>query len=100
MFRYPTPVIRHVVLMKLTDPADAPETAERLRALVGRVPEVLTLDVGLDVMRTEASYDLWLVTTHESTEALAGYQVHPAHEEFRAWVGPRLAARAVVDSEE
>jgi len=46
------------------------------------------------------SYDLWLVTTHDSAETLGAYQVHPAHQVFRDWVGPRLAARAVVDSEE
>ena len=93
-------MIRHVVLMKLTDPADAPETKARLEALLGQVPGLRTLEVGLDVLRTEASYDVWLITTHDSREALAGYQVHPAHEEFRAWVGPRLAARALADSEE
>jgi hypothetical protein len=93
-------VIRHTVLMRFTDPAQAPEAKARLDALLGVVPQLLSLQVDLDVLRTEASYDLWLVTTHDSTEALAAYQVHPAHEEFRAWVGPRLAARAVVDSEE
>ena len=30
---------------------------------------------------------------------LAGYADHPAHQEFLAWVRPRLTARAVVDSE-
>ncbi len=93
-------MIRHVVLMKLTDPADAPEVKTRLEALAGEVPEILTLDVGLDVLRTDVSYDLWLITTHSSRETLAGYQSHPVHEEFRSWVGPRLAARAVVDSEQ
>ncbi len=93
-------MIRHVVLMKLTDPADAPEAKTRLEALAGKVPEILTLEVGLDVLRTDVSYDLWLITTHSSRETLAGYQAHPVHEEFRGWVGPRLAARAVVDSEQ
>jgi hypothetical protein len=92
-------VIRHVVLMKLADPADAPEAKSRLDALSGRIPGLLSLDVGLDVLRTEASYDLSLVTTHETLQGLDDYQVHPEHLEFKAWVGPRLAGRVAVDSE-
>jgi hypothetical protein len=92
-------VIRHVVLMKFHDPADAPEAKTRLEAMAAEIPELLTLEVGLDVLRTPVSYDLSLITTHDSAETLAGYQVHPAHVEFRDWVGARLAERGVVDSE-
>ena len=93
-------MIRHVVLMKFADPADAPEAKTRLEALLPAIPEIRTLEVGLDVLRTEVSYDLWLITTHDSAATLAGYQEHPVHQDFRAWVGPRLAGRVVVDSEE
>lgn len=93
-------MLRHVVLMKLHDPADAPEAKQRLEDLGAQIPEILSLEVGLDVLRTELSYDLWLITTHASREALAAYQEHPVHQEFRQWVGPRMAARAVADSEE
>ena len=99
MFRYATRVIRHVVLMKLTDPADAPETAERLRALAPQIPEIRSLDVGLDGVGSDVSWHLALTTTHASLDALAAYQQHPVHAEFGAWVRPRLAARAVVDVE-
>ena len=91
-------MIRHVVLMKFTDSDDAPEAKARLEGLPAGIPQVLSLEVGLDVLRTPASYDLALVTTHESTAALQEYQAHPLHEEFGRWVRPRLAARAVVDS--
>lgn len=86
--------------MKLLDPTDAPETRRRLEELPARIQEIDTLQVGLDVLRTPASYDLWLITTHASRDDLERYQSHPVHEEFRSWVGPRLASRAVVDSEE
>jgi hypothetical protein len=92
-------VIRHVVLMKFADPADAPEAKARLEALPAGIPQILSLEVGLDVLRTEASYDLVLVTTHDSTAALQAYQTHPVHEEFGQWARPRLTGRAVVDVE-
>jgi len=93
-------MIRHVVLMKFTDPSDAAEARNRLEALPPDIPQIRTLDVGLDVLRTDASYDLWLITTHDSVEELTAYQDHPVHQVFRQWVGPRLAGRAVVDSED
>ena len=93
-------MIRHVVLLKLHDPHDAPEAKRRLQALATQVPEIRSIEIGLDVLRTDVSYDLWFTTTHDSREDLQAYQAAAAHEDFRAWVGPRLAGRAVVDSED
>lgn len=92
-------MIRHVVLMKFTDPADAPEAAERLRELAGRIEEIADLHVALDMVGSEVSWDLVLTTRHATLADLEGYQAHPVHQEFGGWVRPRLAARAVVDSE-
>jgi hypothetical protein len=92
-------VIRHVVLMRFTDPADAAEAKARLEGLVGVVPDLLSLQVDLDVLRSEASWDLALVSTHADLEGLKAYQVHPAHAAFLEWMRPRLAERASVDAE-
>ena len=92
-------MIRHVVLLKLSDPADAAETVQRLQALAGRCAGLLTMEAGLDVLRTEASYDVALVTTHTDLDGLRAYAEDPVHGEFLAWVRPRLSGRVVVDSE-
>ncbi|MEV0590715.1 Dabb family protein [Nonomuraea cavernae] len=90
-------MLTHVVLMKFADPGDAPEAKKLLEGLRGRVEQIGDLSVGLDVIGSEVSYDLCLTTTHDSAEALRGYQEHPAHLEVATWLRPRLAARAVVD---
>lgn len=92
-------MIRHVVLLRFADPADAPEARSRLLALEGAVPSLRSIEVGLDVLRTEASYDLALITTHDHLDALEAYQTHPAHQDFLGWARPRLSARAVADVE-
>jgi hypothetical protein len=92
-------VIRHVVLMRFADPNDATEVRRRLLALPADIPQILSMDVGLDVLRTEASYDLALETTHESLDALKAYQAHPVHQAFLQWLRPRLRDRVVVDAE-
>jgi hypothetical protein len=92
-------VIRHVVLLKLTDPSLAAEAAKRLEALAGEIPSVRSLEVGVDVLRSDSSYDVALVTTHDDLDGLRAYAEHPAHVEFLAWVRPHLADRVVVDAE-
>jgi hypothetical protein len=91
-------VIRHVVLMRFAEPAHAPEAKARLDALLGVVPELLSLQVDLDVLRTDASWDLALVSTHDDLEALQAYQADPAHVEVIQWLRPLLVDRASVDA--
>ncbi|MFC6879298.1 MULTISPECIES: Dabb family protein [Actinomadura] len=91
-------MLTHLVLMKFTDAADAPRAKELLESLDGRVAEIRELRV-LDVVGSEPSFDLCLITGHASVAELAGYQRHPAHLEVASWLRPRLADRAVVDYE-
>jgi hypothetical protein len=92
-------VITHTVLISFTEPADVAEAKSRLEALPPQIDAIRSLWVGLDVVRTESSYDLVLVTTHDDVAGLVAYQGHPVHQEFLAWLKPRLAARAVVDAQ-
>lgn len=92
-------MITHVVLLKLIDPEDRGEAKTRLEALPERIVEIQSLAVGLNIVGSPSSYDVCLTTTHDSVEALQSYQDHPVHQDFLAWVRPRLSARAVVDSE-
>ena len=92
-------MIRHIVLMTFTDPDDAQEARSRLEALPADIPEILSLDVGLDVVGSDVSAHLALTTTHASLDTLRAYQDHPVHAEFGQWVRPRLAARQVVDAQ-
>jgi hypothetical protein len=61
-------VIRHIVLLKLTDPSLLDEASSRLKALAGQIPSLLSLDVSLDVLRSDSSSDLCLVTTHDDLD--------------------------------
>jgi hypothetical protein len=90
-------LITHVVLMKFADQANAAEARTRLDALPAQIPHIRDLTVGLDVVRAEVSWDLCLVTTHDSLDELKAYQAHPAHVEFGGWLRPLLASRATVD---
>lgn len=86
-------------MMTFLDAADAAEAKARLEDLPSQIPQLLTLEVHLDTLRTDVSADLALVTTHDSPQTLTEYQQHPVHEAFGQWVRPRLSARVVVDAE-
>lgn len=75
-------MITHVVLFKLKD--NSPEAVERtaavLRAMEGQIEQLQSIEVGIDVLHSERSYDIALITKHESMADLEGYQVHPVHK--------------------
>jgi hypothetical protein len=96
-------MIRHIVMWKLRaedgdgKAAAIGEIRGALEPLVGVIPGLRSLIVRADVATTDGNWDAVLVSEHDSTEALDGYQVHPEH--VRAAAVPRGHAieRAVVD---
>ncbi|WFE28129.1 Dabb family protein [Solwaraspora sp. WMMD791] len=90
-------MLTHVVLMRLTDAADAPRARQLLAGLAADVPQCRSLVVGADVGHGPYSWDLALISTHDDAAGLAAYQAHPRHLEVVGWLGPRLAERAIVD---
>ncbi|MFD2613328.1 Dabb family protein [Paenibacillus gansuensis] len=76
-------MITHIVCFKLKD--RSPEAVEVTRQVLlnmeGKIPQLKSIEVGADVLHTERSYDLALVTKFDSLEDLNAYQVHPVHQE-------------------
>ncbi|CDN44500.1 MULTISPECIES: Dabb family protein [Paenibacillus] len=75
-------MLTHIVFFRLKDrSADSVErTASVLRGMEGRIEVLRHLEVGVDVVHSERSYDIALVTRFDSLEALGEYQVHPVHQ--------------------
>ena len=99
-------MITHIVIWRLKNRENETAREETARAIKqkienmrGKIPGLLRIEGGVDFSRTSASCDVALYAELESREALAGYHVHPAHEEFKAFVGPHLSERYLVDYE-
>ncbi|WP_438445802.1 Dabb family protein [Gorillibacterium sp. sgz5001074] len=91
-------MLRHVVFFKLKNPTPEvlQETKNVLLGMKGKIPEILDIEVGIDVVRSERSYDVALITTFESLEAMNAYQVNPVHVEVGKYIaGVRESAFAV-----
>ncbi|QAY66445.1 Dabb family protein [Paenibacillus protaetiae] len=75
-------MITHIVFFKLKDGSaeNVERTAQVLRDMKGKIDVLKSIEVGIDVVHSARSYDIALVTTFDSLEALEAYQVHPVHQ--------------------
>ncbi len=74
-------MITHIVFFRLKEfsPEKAAEARAMLLSMDGKVEMLRHLEVGVDLVRSERSYDLALVTKFDSMADLDAYQVHPHH---------------------
>ena len=87
----------HLVMLNFHDPAVAPEAAERLRSMVGQVPTLRHLEVGVDELRTERSWDLALTTHFDDRAGYEAYAIDSFHKGVLRWMKPHVKAAAAVD---
>lgn len=74
-------MIRHIVMFKIKDEFknEIPRLVENFYGMKGRVEGMLELEAGADVLHSDRSYDLALVTLFDSMASFQAYQTHPAH---------------------
>ena len=89
--------MNHVVFFRFQSQEDAREAAERLRGLMGVVDTLRSIEVGVDELRTDRSWDLCLITRFDDKAAMDAYQAHPAHQEVVAFIRERATSAAAVD---
>ena len=73
-------MLTHVVLFRFPDLGVAAECRDRMLAMKGRIPALLDIEVGVDIVRSDRSFDLALITRHEDLDGMQAYQVHPVHQ--------------------
>jgi quinol monooxygenase YgiN len=96
-------MLTHVVLFKFkpaTSAADADRLEAELKGLPAVIPEIREFRVGRDVVRSERSHDLALVSAFEDLAAMQRYQIHPAHQAVVALVKTLCAGVVAVDFNE
>ncbi|MBI1256519.1 MAG: Dabb family protein [Chloroflexi bacterium] len=94
-------MLTHVVLFKLKDrsPENIAATRDRMALIWGQIPQLRSLEAGINVVEGERAYDIALVETFDSVEAMKAYQAHPVHLDLLKDVVPRFETSAAVDYE-
>ncbi len=74
-------MIKHIVCFKLKDRSkeSCEKAAKLFRSMEGKVPQLKSIQVGVDFLHSPRSYDIILETTFENTDALNDYQNNPYH---------------------
>lgn len=75
-------MITHIVFFKLKDnsPEKVEVTAQVLRDMEGKIEQLKSIEVGVDIIHSARSYDIALITKFDSIADLDAYQVHPVHK--------------------
>ena len=92
-------MIRHVVMWKLHDAADAPRFKQLLDTCIGLVPGMIEFEVGVRSAGLDANVDVLLVSSFVDAAALDAYQNHPHHKAVSSQLGLLRESRSVLDHE-
>ena len=97
-------MIKHVVMWKLKDFAEGADRARNakrvkieLEALKNLIPQIWHIEVGINVLESDASYDVVLYSVFKTQEDLDSYQKHPDHRAVAEFIGKVRESRVVVD---
>jgi hypothetical protein len=96
-------VIRHIVMWRLA--GDTPQERQRnieklqrsFHSLIGRIPGLLHLEIGVDTSRVDYACDVVLYSEFESQSALDAYSAHPEHLRVKQDIGDMRISRHQVD---
>ncbi|MDM0089063.1 MULTISPECIES: Dabb family protein [unclassified Variovorax] len=91
-------MIKHIVMWKLVDAAQAPQFKQLLETCKGIVPGMREFEVAVQAEGLEANHDVALYSVFDDAAALQAYVVHPRHQEVVATL-PARASRSVFDYE-
>jgi hypothetical protein len=99
-------MINHIIIWKFKDAADGNVKEENLRkakamleALPTKIPQIKSFHVGLDVVHSDTSYDMVLMSRFENLRTLAEYQVHPEHVKVAQFLRKVHQSKIAVDYE-
>jgi hypothetical protein len=97
--------IRHVVSWKLasTEPAERAEQAAAIKSglegLPASIPEILSLQVGVNILNPGSNFDVVLISDFGDEDAIGRYVAHPEHEKVASYIRSVVESRSAVDFE-
>jgi len=95
-------MIVHIVMFKFKEEskkANIIQAKQMLENLMGAVPSLRSIDVGVNFSEEERAMDLSIITSFESKEELDAYAVHPEHLKVVDFIKQVVEYSKVVDYE-
>ncbi len=92
-------MIKHIVMWKLKNPADAAHFKSQLDSCIDLVHGMRRFEVAIRTAELDANCDVVLYSEFEDAAALAAYQNHPHHQQISLVLGALRDTRSVLDYE-
>mgnify|MGYP002700324466 CR=1 FL=1 len=97
-------MVKHIVLLTLHDNAEGNTKLEnaqlaktKIESLKGLIPQIIDLEVGINLVGEGSSVDICLYSTFKDEAGLKAYQAHPEHQKVLPFMGAIKAERHVID---
>jgi len=90
-------MLTHVVVLQFESLDHAEACKTELLGMEGRIDSLRAIEAGVDVLRSERSWDLALITRFDDLAGLKAYAVHPVHLEVLEFIRPRAKGVVTVD---
>ena len=97
-------MVKHIVMWKIKEQYNGMTKEESckkikndLEALKAIIPSISKIEVGINILKSDASYDLVLYSEFLSQKELTVYQNHEAHKKIATFIGEVSVSRIVVD---
>lgn len=90
----------HIVMFQFKEEnkeANMAQVKGMLEALEEKIDTLKSMEVGIDISRSERSFDLALISTFDDQAGLNAYAIHPAHLEVVALIKEVTLLSKVVD---
>lgn len=90
-------MLTHIVCWKYkaeTTPEKRAEHLAKLRKLPDVIEEIISFNVGSDILHLDRSFDTGLTSTFADKDALDAYTIHPLHQEV-ALMGKEIAEKVI-----
>ena len=94
-------MIRHIVLFKIKDEykEEIPQLVKNFYGMKGKIEGMTDLEAGADILHSERSYDVALITTFDTRAAFDAYQTHPVHMPVKKRMGEVRVSSVACDFE-
>ncbi|HHE05628.1 MAG TPA: Dabb family protein [Epsilonproteobacteria bacterium] len=79
----------HIVMFKFKEEnknANIIQAKQMLENLMGAVPSLRSMDVGVNMIPSDRAMDLSIIAVFEGKEGLDAYDVHPEHQKAVAFI--------------
>ena len=91
-------MLKHVVCFKMQDEESAQEAVNVLKSMQGKVSMLQGIEVGLDILKSARSYDVYLGVLLKDKAALDAYQKDAYHcDVVKAFMHAHTVSSVAVD---